>query len=118
MGKANTPSPSSTPKPRRPALTPEARENQIIDDAMALAESQIRSGTASSQVITFFLKLGHEREKNKLELEKLREENKLLRAKTESIEANKANGELYEKAIKAMMRYQGRGDEDDYQNLF
>ena len=114
MGKANTSNPSSTPKPRRPALTPEARENQLIDEAMMAAEEQIRSRTASSQVLTFFLKLGHEREKNRLELEKLREENKLLRAKTESIEANKANGELYEKAIKAMMRYQVRGEPDDY----
>lgn len=114
MGKANTSNPSTTLKPRRPALTPEGRENQIIDEAMAAAEEQIRARTASSQLITFFLKMGHEREKDRLELEKLREENKLLRAKTESIEASKANGELYEKAIKAMMRYQGRGDEDDY----
>lgn len=114
MGKTNTSNPSSTPKPRRPALTPEARLNQVVCDAMDLAESQIRSGTASSQVITFFLKIGHEQEKNKLELEKLREENRLLKAKTESIEANKANGELYDKAIKAMMTYQGRGEPDDY----
>lgn len=36
----------------RPALTPEARENQLISLASDLAEKQLREGTASSQVIT------------------------------------------------------------------
>ena len=35
----------------RPALTPEARENQMIALAENLAEQQLRDGTASSQVI-------------------------------------------------------------------
>jgi hypothetical protein len=74
---------------RRPALTLEARENQIISLAMDRAEEQIRNGTASSQVITHFLKLGSYKEK--LERQKLEEENKLLRAKTESIKISKEN---------------------------
>ena len=36
----------------RPALTPEARENQMIALAVDLAEKQLLEGTASSQVIT------------------------------------------------------------------
>ena len=41
----------------RPAITPEARENQMISLAMDCAEQQLLDGTASSQVITHFLKL-------------------------------------------------------------
>lgn len=114
MGKVKTSSTGSSPKPRRPALSPEARENQIISDAMDLAERQIRSGEASSQVITHFLKLGAEKEKNRLELEKLREENKLLMAKTEQIQSQKKIEELYAEAITAMKSYAGHGDPDEY----
>ena len=113
MPKASVAGPTTPAKPRRPAMTPEARENQIIADAMDLAEKQIREGTASSQVITHFLKLGSMREK--LERERLMEENKLLKAKTEAIEADRANKALYEEAIKAMRMYSGNGavEEDD-----
>ena len=41
-----------------PVMTPEARENQLISLAIDLAEQQLRNGTASSQVITHYLKLG------------------------------------------------------------
>lgn len=105
---------SDSYKPRRPALDPEARENQVISDAYDLAEKQIRTGEASSQVITFFLKRGAEKEKNKLELEKLREENKLLVAKTEQLQSQKRMDELYLEAIEAMKSYSGHGDSDDY----
>lgn len=97
--------------PRRPAMTPEAREKQIIADAMDLAEKQIREGTASSQVITHFLKLGSMREK--LERERLIEENKLLKAKTQAIESERDNKQLYAEAIKAMRKYSGNGDVED-----
>ena len=52
----------------RPALTPEARENQMISLAVDLAGKQLQEGTASSQVITHFLKLGS----TKQQLEKQR----------------------------------------------
>lgn len=93
----------------RPALTPEARENQMIALAMDLAEQQLRDGTASSQLITEFVKRGAA--KNRLELQKLEEENKLLKAKTEAIQSSKNVEELYSKAIKAMQSYSGREDE-------
>lgn len=95
----------------RPALTPEARENQLISAAVDLAEKQLLEGTASSQVITHYLKLGSTRER--LEREKLAEENKLLRAKTKAIEEAADMKELYENAIKAMQRYSGHGGDED-----
>ena len=96
----------------RPALTPEARENQMISLAVDLAERQLQEGTASSQVITHYLKLGSMRER--LEREKLEEENKLLKARTEQIQSMKRVEELYEEAIKAMRNYGGQGDQDEY----
>ena len=108
MAKVKT---SEPVKKIRPALTPEARENQMISLAVDLAEKQLQEGTASSQVITHYLKLGSMRER--LEREKLAEENKLLRARTKSIEEAADMKDLYEKAIKAMQRYSGNGDNDE-----
>ena len=108
MGKVKATSSSNNSRKMRPALTPEARENQMISLAMDLAEQQWRDGTASSQVITEFLKRGSE--KARLENEKLKEENQLLRAKTESIESAKEIKELYAEALTAMRRYAGQGD--------
>lgn len=96
----------------RPALTPEAQENRMISLAMDAAEKQLRDGTASSQVIVHFLKLATA--KAELEKEKLIEENKLLRAKTEAIENGKEVKVLYENALKAMRNYAGYGDPDEY----
>ena len=104
---------SNTPKRKiRPALSPEARENQLIALAVDLVEQRLLEGTASSQETTHFLKLGSM--KNKLEMEKMREENELLKAKTESIKSAKKSEELFEEAIKAMQRYSGHGGEDEY----
>lgn len=97
----------------RPALTPEARENQMISLAVDLAEKQLLDGTASSQVITHYLKLGTQREL--LERQRLEHENKLLIAKTEALQSAKRMEELYANAIEAMKRYGGHGggrDED------
>lgn len=98
-------------KPLRPALTPESRANQLVALAYDLAEKQLREGTASSQVITEFLKLGSS--ENKLKMEKLEEENKLLRAKTEKIQSEQRSEEMFAEAIKAMRQYQGRGPEEE-----
>lgn len=88
---------------RRPATTSEDRENQIAADAYDLAEKQIRQGTASSQVITHFLKLGSTREE--LEQERLRNENQLTVAKIKAMEAAERMEELYAQAIEAMQNY-------------
>ena len=103
---------SSSSRKRRPALSPEARENQLISLAVDLAEKQLQEGTASSQVITHYLKLGSTKER--LDKEKLEEENKLLRAKTENLQSQKRVEELYSEAIKAMRNYAGQGETDEY----
>ena len=88
-----------------PAATPEERENQMVSLAFDRAEQQLRDGTASSQVITHFLKLGTV--KNEIELEKLRRENELLAAKTSAIESAENIEKLYANAIEAMQTYRG-----------
>lgn len=88
----------------------EARENQLISLAMDVAEKQLKEGTASSQVITHYLKLGATKEK--LENEKLRHENELLKAKTEALKSAARVEELYADAIKAMRMYSGKEDEE------
>lgn len=93
----------------RPPLTPEAAESRNISLAMELAEKQLREGTASSQVITHFLKLGTVKEQ--LELEKMKKENALLEAKTKSIESSRKMEEDYQEVIKAMRIYSGMGEE-------
>jgi hypothetical protein len=98
------------PKRRSPpATTPEARENQLIAIAVDLAEKQLSAGTASSQVITHYLKLGSTRED--LEKEKLKKENELLRAKTDAIRSQKEIEKLYANALNAMKSYSGQGDD-------
>lgn len=98
-------------KTRRPATTPEGRENQLISLAVDLAEKQLISGNASAQVITHFLKLASTREK--LEQERLQRENLLLSAKVDQIASGKRIEELYEKALNAMRVYAGK-DVMDY----
>ena len=113
MPKVSTNS-SKSSKKMRPALTPEARENQLISLAVDLAERQLTEGTASSQVITHFLKLGTT--KAELEKEKLKQENKLLEAKTKQAETSEEIKSLYENAIKAFRNYNGQGDPEDYED--
>ena len=112
MAKAKSKSSQSSPRKIRPALSPEARENQMISLAVDLAEKQLIEGTASSQVITHYLKLGTMN--HKLELEKLEKENALLKAKTESLQSSQRMEELYADAIKAMQSYSGLGDSDEH----
>lgn len=97
---------SSDPvKTSRPALTPEARENQLIALAVDLAEKQLIEGTASSQVICHYLKLGSTKEK--IEKEILEKQKVLIEAKTESLQSSKRIEELYQNALTAMKTYGG-----------
>ncbi len=99
---------------KRPAITPEARESQLISLATDLAEKQLVEGTASAQVITHYLKLASMKEKYMLEEQKLREENKLLQAKTQAIENAKKVEDLYIQAMNAMKLYSGEDNDDEY----
>ena len=105
---------NNTAKKIRPATTPEARENQLISLAVDLAERQLLEGTASSQVITHYLKLGSTKEK--IEREILEKQKMLIEAKTENLQSSKRIEELYTNAINAMKSYSGQNnssDEDD-----
>jgi hypothetical protein len=97
---------------RRPALTPEARENQMIALAVDLVEQRLIDGTASSQETTHFLKLAST--KARLEKEKLQREVDLMIAKTEAIKAEEKKEEFYSKVLDALKNYNGLGDDDDY----
>lgn len=111
MAKVKITNTSNTTSKIRPALDPDARENQLIYLATDLAEKQLREGTASSQVITHYLKLGSSKER--LEQEILKENKKLLVAKTDMIKSAKKIEELYTEAISAMRKYGGHGDVED-----
>lgn len=102
---------NSKKQTRPPATTPEIRENQLISLAVDLAEKQLRNGTATSQVITHYLKLATTREQ--LEKAKLEKETTLLGAKVEAIESAKRVEELYTKALIAMKTYSGNSTEKD-----
>ena len=90
---------------RKPATTPEGRENELISAATDLAEKQIRAGTASSQVVTHYLKLGSTRER--LEQQRLEHENELTRVKIEALESQQRVEALYMEALTAMRSYAG-----------
>ena len=96
---------------RRAAMSPEARENQMISLAVDVAEQQMLKGTASSQVITHFLKLGSRKEQ--LEREKLENENELLRTRIKALESSEKSEEMYSKVLRAIKEYSGREDIDD-----
>ena len=105
---------ASSPKASlgRPGLSIESREGQLVSLATDLAEQQMRDGTASSQIITHFLKLGTSLAE--LEREKLRKENLLTEAKVRKIDSERSSEELLTKAIAAFGIYSGQDDSDDY----
>ncbi len=95
----------------RPAINPEAREKQLISLAVDQAEKQLREGTASTQVLVHFLKLGSIRAE--IEKELLEKQRDLAAAKTESIKSGQHMEELYLKAVEAMRRYSGQDEGDE-----
>ena len=112
MAKVKSPSSSNSKQKIRPPLTPEANENLMISLAMDLVRQRLIDGTATSQETTHFLKLGST--KNRLEMDKLREENKLLVAKTKALEDAGEYKQLVADAIAAMRNYSGQGDPSEY----
>lgn len=97
-----------TDRKRRPATTPEGRENQLISLAVDLVEQRLRDRTASAQETVFYLKLGSSRER--LEQERIALENQMTKAKTEQIASEQRKEELFENAIAAMKQYSGHQD--------
>lgn len=112
MAKVKTTNSSNTARKRRPALSPEAREQQLISLAVDLVEQRLIDGTASSQETTHFLKLATQ--KYRTETEILRSQKEMIEAKTETLKSQKRTEALYEEAIKAFRKYNGQGEPDEY----
>lgn len=109
--------PRKAPEPskkRPPATTPEARIKQVVAKAYDLAEKQIEEGTASSQTIQHFLKLGTAREK--LEQTKIHHENELLKARVESLASIQRTEEMMKEALQAFRGYAGQDEQDHYED--
>lgn len=111
MARTAKPNASGDRQRIRPALTPEARENQLISLAIDLVEQRLIDGTASSQETTHFLKLATS--KSRIEKEILEKQKDLITAKTEALQSAKRVEELYANAINAMRKYSGHGDSDE-----
>ena len=112
MAKARGSQSSGNVRQIRPALTPEARQNQLIALATDLVEKRLIEGTASSQETTHFLKLATQEAKLKVKI--LEKQEELISAKTESIKSSQRTEELYRDAIIAMRKYSGGGTDEDF----
>lgn len=110
MPKRKTNVQNSTNRPR-PALTPEARDSQMISRAYDLVEQRMLDGTASSQETVYWLKMGSK--ETRLREERAVLENELIKAKTQALKSQERIEELYANAIKAMSRYNGQREEYD-----
>lgn len=102
-------------KKQTPARTPEAREAQLINLAVDEVERRLMNGTVSSQILTVLLKLATT--KYQLEIEKIRSDISLQRAKEQEIEDKVSNSDLYAQALKAFKEYKGDLDEEDYDDF-
>lgn len=110
MKRAKAVSSSESSRKLRPALSPEARENQLVSLAVDLAEKQLMDGTATSQVITHYLKVGSTKER--IEKEILEKQKELIDAKTKALQSAQKVEELYMNALDAMRNYSGQGGDD------
>ena len=111
MRKGKTTISSGSNKSFRPPVSNDAQENLMISLAVQCAEKQLREGTASSQVITHYLKLGSSKER--LEKEIMEKQKELIDAKTKNINSNSEAKELYANALTAFKRYSGAGNDNN-----
>ena len=111
MAKVKAANSSGPVRKIRPALTPEAREQQLISLAVDLVEKRLIEGTASSQETTHFLKLASKKYQNEVEI--LERQKELVTAKTEALQAQKRTDEMFAEAIKAFKTYSGQNNDED-----
>ena len=109
MGKTSADS-SKEPMKIRPATTPESEETQCAALATKLSMQRLADGSASSQEIVYWLKAGSIQAQ--LEKERLIEENKLLRAKTATLENAEKNRVDYVQVLRALKSYRGEPIDD------
>lgn len=102
---------SKTTRKSRKSITPEGQERRLISKAYDLVEKRLDEGTATAQETVHFLKLGSQKEK--LELEKLKNENELIVAKKDTLETEQKREELLDKALEAFSTYAGHKHVED-----
>jgi len=93
----------------RPDFTAAARERRLIGLAYDEAERRLKDGTASSEMICHFLRVGSSKEY--LDQQLMAGKIELQAAKTEMFKAQQKTEEMFVEAIAAMKSYQGN-DED------
>lgn len=71
----------------------------------------MRSGTASSQVLNHFLKMGSSTER--LQQDRLRVDVSLGKAKVDQIASTASQEKIYTEALEAMKRYSGKSTRED-----
>jgi len=102
---------SNSARKVRPALSPEARENQLISLAIDLVEQRLLDGTASSQETTHFLKLASS--KAKYEKKLLEAQAEMAIAKKEALDAQRRSDEDLKEVIRAFRQYSGHAETED-----
>ena len=108
--KKRPPSKKALPIQPIPApVTEEEAEKLGVSLATKLALKQLQDGTASSQIITHFLKVGSLKEQ--AELEKTMREIDLLKAKKQALESQEEQDKKYQEVIKAIASYSGKDGE-------
>lgn len=114
MARVKATTSSTVSKKPRPALTPEAREQQLISLAVDLVEQRLLDGTASSQETTHFLKLATSKYREEVALAKAQKEK--AEAQVEAMKAGVRSEAMYEEVLKAIKDYNGYGDPDEYED--
>lgn len=94
-----------TKPPMAPSPSVEGRINQIVALAFDEAERRILDGTASSQLLTEFIKMGTP--KAQIENANLAKQSTLLDAKTENIKQTSNQAQMYKEAMDAFKKYSG-----------
>lgn len=116
MGRQKSQPSSSSTRDFPPAITPEEKDNQMISLATDLVERRLREGTASSQEIVYYLKLGSQKEK--LEKQILERQRDLMEAKTASLQSAQRIEALFDEAMKMFKVYSGTEDGEDTKNIY
>lgn len=87
-----------------PPLSDVDHEAKLIALALGLAERQLLEGTATSQVVTHFLRLGSLRAQ--VEKEKIELENNLLIEKIQSEKLGQKMQEMFQNLLESLQTYQ------------
>jgi len=97
-----------------PSLDDEELENKLIALAYKQSEQQLQEGTASSQIVTHFLKLGTR--KAELELEQAKLQNKLLEEKIISEQSAAEINQMFIDVMNELKNYKSDPGEEFYAN--